>query len=77
MTNVKSSNLKLKERSLRILMAETALDKTTAENLMKEAREDLRVALVMFRTDVNRQTAERSLSENDFVVEKTVNQLSQ
>ncbi|HXG83337.1 MAG TPA: N-acetylmuramic acid 6-phosphate etherase [Pyrinomonadaceae bacterium] len=76
MTNVKSSNLKLKERSLRILMAETSLEETTAQILMKEANEDLRVALVMFRAGVNSETAEETLSKNNFVVEKTVNYLS-
>lgn len=76
MINVKSSNIKLKERSLRILMAETSLDKTTAENLMKKANEDLRIALVMFHADVNREAAEKALSANDFVVEKAIKQLS-
>ncbi|MDQ3321574.1 MAG: N-acetylmuramic acid 6-phosphate etherase [Acidobacteriota bacterium] len=76
MTNVKSSNAKLKERSLRILIAETSLEETTAQILMKEANEDLRVALVMFRAGVNSETAEETLSKNNFVVEKTINYLS-
>lgn len=75
MTNVKPSNLKLKERSLRILMAETDLDKTRAKNLFDKANEDLRVALVMFRANVNRKTAEKSLIENNFVVEKSILEL--
>src|SRR5688572_30625765 len=37
MTNVKSSNVKLKERSVRILMTETGLDESAAQNLMNEA----------------------------------------
>jgi len=76
MTNVKSSNLKLKERSRRILMAETNLSETAAANLMNEAGEDLRVALVMFRARVDCRTAEKNLLENDFVVEKAVSRLS-
>jgi N-acetylmuramic acid 6-phosphate etherase len=35
MTNVKSSNAKLKERSIRILMAETDLDEPTAGKFTK------------------------------------------
>ena len=72
MTNVKSSNIKLKERSMRILTAETNLDEPAAEKLMSEAGDDLRVALVMFRANANRQVAEKVLKETDFIVEKSV-----
>ena len=72
MTNVKSSNSKLKERSLRILMAETDLDETKARNLMTEAGEDLRVAIVMRKANVSREAAENALTANNFVVEKTI-----
>jgi N-acetylmuramic acid 6-phosphate etherase len=72
MTNVKSSNIKLKERSLRILTAETSLNETAAQSLLNEANGDLRVALVMFQANVNRETAEKALKETDFVVEKSV-----
>jgi len=72
MTNVKSSNLKLKERSLRILMAETGLEEPAAQNLMNEAGDDLRVAIVMQKTSVSREAAENALAENDFVIEKAI-----
>lgn len=72
MTNVKSSNVKLKERSVRILMAETDLGETAAQNLMNSAGEDLRVAIVMQKANVSRETAEKTLAENDFVIEKAV-----
>ena len=76
MTNVKSSNAKLKERSLRILMAETTgLDETAAQSLMTEANDDLRVAIVMRKAGVNRETAEKTLRETNFVVEKAVGKL--
>ncbi len=75
MTNVRASNLKLKERSLRILMSETSLDEATAQNLMNEANEDLRVALVMFHAKVDAETAKKALSEVDFVVEKAFKNL--
>ena len=75
MTNVKSSNAKLKERSVRILMAETALDETAANDLLNAANNDLRVAIVMHQANVKRETAERSLAENDFVIEKTIERL--
>jgi len=72
MTNVKSSNVKLKERSLRILMAETDLDERSAQILMAEANDDLRVAVVMHKAGTDAKTAKRKLAENDFVIEKTI-----
>lgn len=75
MTNVKSSNIKLKERSVRILMTETGLDETAAQNLLTEANFDLRVAIVMQKGGVSREIAERNLAENDFVIEKAVEDL--
>jgi N-acetylmuramic acid 6-phosphate etherase len=72
MTNVKSSNIKLKERSLRILMAETDLDEAAAKDLMSNAGEDLRVAIVMHKASINRAAAEKVLAENDFVIEKAL-----
>jgi len=77
MTNVKSSNEKLKERSLRILMAEMNLDEMAAQNLMKKADGDLRVALVMFNTNANHEMADRALNETNFVIEKAIELLNQ
>ena len=72
MTNVKSSNIKLKERSLRILMSETALDETSAQNLMNKTNYDLRVAILMHKTNLNFEDASRILFENDFVINKAI-----
>lgn len=72
MTNVKSSNIKLKERSLRILMSETGLDEVSAQNLLTEANYDLRTAIVMNKANVSRETAEQALAANDFVIEKAI-----
>jgi len=72
MTNVKSSNLKLKERSLRILMAETDLDELTAQNLLDEANYDLRVAIVMQKGKMSCDQAKKILNENNFVIESAL-----
>jgi len=72
MTNVKSSNQKLKERSLRILQAETDLDTGDAADLMNRAGGDLRVAIVMHKAGVEREQAEKALSANQNVIEKAV-----
>ena len=75
MTNVKSSNIKLKERSLRILMSETDLDESFAEKLLNEANYDLRVAIVMQKANVSRETAEKALEDDNYVIEKTLENL--
>lgn len=72
MTNVKSSNIKLKERSVRILMAETDLDEISAQKLLNEANNDLRVAIVMQKANVPHEIAEKSLREKDFVIEEAL-----
>lgn len=76
MTNVKPSNEKLKDRSLRILMAEAGLDETAAGELLETAGGDLRVALVMHKGSVDRETAESALQRSDHVVERSLELLS-
>ncbi len=75
MTNVKSSNIKLKERSLRILVAESGLDETAAADLLGRAGDDLRVAIVMHRTGRPADQSRDALAEHDFVIESAVNAL--
>ncbi len=72
MTNVKPSNAKLKERALRILMAETGLGQTAANTLLDEAGGDLRVAIVMFGANANRTLAEEALKNTGFAVENAI-----
>lgn len=76
MTNVKSSNAKLKERSLRILMSETDLAQQSAADLMLAAENDLRVAIVMLRAAVSREKAVTALSANQNVIEQAIAELS-
>jgi N-acetylmuramic acid 6-phosphate etherase len=75
MTNVKSSNAKLKERSVRILMTETDLDESGARDLLNEAGGDLRAAIVMQKAGASREAAEEALTENNFVIETTIQKL--
>ena len=72
MTNVKPSNIKLRERGLRILISETGLDESAAQALMNEANGDLRIALVMFEANVGREAAEKLLAETNYVVAAAV-----
>lgn len=75
MTNVKSSNIKLKDRGMRILIAETGLDETAAKMLLESAGWDLRVALVMIGGAANSIQAKEALENSNFVVETAVHQL--
>ena len=75
MTNMRSSNEKLKDRGVRILMAETFLGEDAAEQLIRQADGDLRVALVMNSAEVNAEDAKKALVETDFVVESAVESL--
>ncbi len=72
MSNMKPSNVKLKERSFRIFMTETGLDEAAATLLFNEAGGDYRIALVMFGGNASRALAETALKNNDFVVEKAL-----
>lgn len=76
MTNVKSSNNKLKERSLRILVAETGLEKESAQNLLEKADYDLKVAIVMKKASVNHVTARNALLKNHNIIERALGELS-
>lgn len=73
MTNVKSSNIKLKERSLRILMTETGLDEAPAQSLLNKANDDLRIAIVMQKAGADRETAADALTKTNFVIENAIN----
>ena len=60
------------ERGLRILMTETGLEAAAASALLEDAEHDLRIALVMHRAKVGRDSAERALEGSAFVVDDAV-----
>lgn len=72
MTNMKPANEKLKERSVRILIAETHLEEAAAEKLMNDAGGDLRVAIVMNAAKLDAGSARETLEQNEWVVERAV-----
>ncbi len=77
MTNVRSSNIKLKERSLRILVSETGLDESKAQAMLSASGDDLRVALVVFHSGATYEAARKALEKTDFVVEQAIARISQ
>jgi N-acetylmuramic acid 6-phosphate etherase len=72
MTNVKPANEKLRDRGLRILMAETGLAEQPAKYLMKLAEGDLGVALLINRTNVSPDAARELLLQHDNVIERAI-----
>ena len=77
MTNVRASNIKLRERGLRILMSETGLDEEPAITLMNAASGDLRTAIVMHRASANNDDAKAALERNDHVIDRAVSDLGE
>lgn len=75
MTNVKPSNAKLKERAVRILMAETNLDEAAASKLLRNAEGDLRAALVMHKAGATVEDTRQALEANNFVVIRAIDAL--
>jgi N-acetylmuramic acid 6-phosphate etherase len=76
MTSVQPRNAKLRARSLRILAAETGLDEGAAAEALGRAGGDLRVALVMSKTDRSAEDARSALEAADWVVARAVEELS-
>ena len=76
MTSVQTRNVKLRDRALRILMAETGLNEPDAQRKIDLANGDLRLALVMTRTGSSREAAEAALKKTRWVVAEAVRELS-
>ncbi|HEY0170432.1 MAG TPA: N-acetylmuramic acid 6-phosphate etherase [Pyrinomonadaceae bacterium] len=77
MTNMRPSNFKLRERSERILAAETGVDGRAARAALEAAGGDLRVALVMSKTGRGSEESRGALEASGWVVERAAAQLSE
>jgi N-acetylmuramic acid 6-phosphate etherase len=76
MTNLQARNLKLRSRSLRILSAEAGFDERAAVEALELAGGDLRVALVMSKTNRSSEESRAALEASAWVVERAVELLS-
>jgi len=72
MSNLQAKNSKLRDRALRILMQETALDSDTAASLFQESENNLSVALVMAKANASSDKAGEALSATKGKVEDAV-----
>lgn len=75
MTNLQPRNAKLRERAVRIIMAETGLSEIGATEKLEAAEGDLRTALVMSRTGCELRAAKDALNASNGVVQKAIEQL--
>src|SRR5258705_4676681 len=72
MSNLQARNTKLRERAVRILVAETSLDEQAAATMLEAAGTDLRVALVMSKANSTKEEALSALRESSGIVEDAV-----
>ena len=75
MTNLKTSNIKLRQRATGLVMAECSLDKAAAEAVLQAAGWDLRVAIVMVKTNAAREAAEDALQKSNFIIARAISSL--
>lgn len=77
MTNLQTRNTKLRERAVRILMAEAGLDENAATQKLDAAEGNLPVALVMATTGSGPTEAKKALANSSGVVLKAVEALDE
>ncbi|MBQ8954673.1 MAG: N-acetylmuramic acid 6-phosphate etherase [Clostridia bacterium] len=75
MVDVKATNVKLRDRSIRITMNATGLDREAAQKLYEEAG-GIKTAIVMHETGATRALAEAALEENDGYVRAAIASLA-
>jgi len=76
MTNLQTRNAKLRERAVRIIVAETGLTEEAAGQTLQAAEGDLRVALVMSKTGCTLRAAKDALEAANGVVHKAIEELA-
>ena len=76
MTNVKTRNVKLRQRALGILRDECDLDEARAYSALEAANWDLPVAIVMQRAKVSREKAEEALRKANYIIASAIQDMT-
>jgi N-acetylmuramic acid 6-phosphate etherase len=76
MSNLQARNIKLRERAIRIVGDECAIDEAAARALLETAGWEVRTAIVMHKAGVDRAAAEKALAESHGVIGKALEVLS-
>jgi N-acetylmuramic acid 6-phosphate etherase len=72
MVDMRASNVKLRDRSIRILRAATSLDASEAHALLAESQGELKVAIVAALAGIEVEVAKRSLAASGGSVQTTL-----
>ncbi len=72
MVDVRATNVKLKDRSVRIMMNAVGVERAEAEALLQAADGNIKTAIVMYETNVTRQQAEELLEKNEGYVRRAI-----
>jgi N-acetylmuramic acid 6-phosphate etherase len=72
MVDLRAWNDKLRDRSERIVMETTTLDRAAARRVLDAADGHVKLAIVMARRDVSRDEAERLLAAHDGLLRPVV-----
>jgi N-acetylmuramic acid 6-phosphate etherase len=75
MSNLKATNDKLRRRAVAILSEETGITVEQAQYAFKAAREDLRLALLIFRSELSLEEAEQLLASHNGSVRRALDSL--
>ena len=75
MSNLKATNDKLRRRAVAILSEEAGITHEQAEYAFKAAGEDLRLALLIFRSELSLKEAEQLLAEHNGSVRRALDSL--
>lgn len=76
MTNLKTSNIKLRQRATGLVMAECGLEEPAAKAALEAANWDLRIAIVMVKTRAGREAAEAALQKSNYTISRAVSLLA-
>jgi N-acetylmuramic acid 6-phosphate etherase len=76
MTNLKTSNIKLRQRATGLVMNECGLDEAAAVAALEAAGWDLRIAIVMVKTKASREAAEEALQKSNYNIARAISLLT-
>ena len=76
MTNLKTSNIKLRQRATGLVMNECQIDEAVAIAALEAAGWDLRIAIVMVKANASRSAAEATLQKTNYNIACAVSLLT-
>lgn len=76
MVDLKASNLKLVDRSIRIIMNTTGVDTSTAAETLEEASMNCKLAIMMIKTGLDAKAAEQALNANAGRLKQAISSLA-